>query len=168
MEHALREVPYPITGATKDEIRRAIAVLGPLRGGIRYAAFTDWEVIYRVRPLEDPRLTVAVSAVVRMPELHAPRSISPEILEAWGRYIEALRCHEMGHVAIARAAGQALFEALLALPGDAAPARIDHVARASIAFAHAKERAYDAETRHGATQGAVLFGSLTPPLRLHP
>ncbi len=168
MEHTLQEVPYPITGATKDDLRRAIAVLGPLRGGVRYAAFTDWEVIYRVRPLEDPPLTVVVSAVVRLPELHAPRSIAPDILEPWGHYIEALRRHEMGHVAIARAAGQALFDALSALPDGASRERIDHVARASIAEAHEKERAYDSETRHGATQGAVLFGAPTSPDLLHP
>lgn len=162
MKCLVREEPYRITGATRGEIARAIAILGPMRGGVRFAAFTDWEVVYRVRAGAPPP-SVEVRAVVRLPDLVAPLSATADLREAFARYVDALRRHEGGHVAIAESAGHAVREALSALPESAGPRDVDRAARTAIASAHARERAYDLETSHGATQGASLWPPRQPP-----
>lgn len=152
---SVREQPFSITGATPAELRDALSILGPLRDGARYAAFTDWTVTYRVRPAR--HIHVTASAVVHLPLLRAPRSAPRALVERWNLYVEALRRHEMGHVAIARAAARAVHAALAALPPDAPPPLVAASASAALAELRAAERAYDIDTRHGATQGAVFF-----------
>ncbi len=189
----LREEPFAITGATAGELRQALSILGPLRDGARYAAFTDWEVTYRVRPFDPlasrpfersashpfdpaaphpfdppasrpaslptsrPHVDVGVLAVVRLPHLRPPLGTSPALVERWNHYVDALRRHERGHVAIARAAARAVLEALSELPPSAPPPIVARAASAALAEIRAAERAYDVDTRHGASQGAVFF-----------
>jgi predicted secreted Zn-dependent protease len=157
----VREAPFAITGSTEHELRLALSILGPLRDGARYAAFTDWEVTYCVRPPEAPtmrpQVDVGALAVVRLPLLRPPRTTPPALVERWSQYVDALRRHERGHVAIARAAVIAVRHALADLPPGAPPPVVQRAASFALAEIHAAERAYDADTRHGATQGAVFF-----------
>ncbi len=156
---SLREQPFSITGATPAELRDALSILGPLRDGARYAAFTDWTVTYRMRPACAPvrHLHVTAGAVIHLPLLRAPRSAPRALVARWNLYVEALRRHEMGHVAIARAAARAVHAALADLPADAPSPLVTASAAAALAELRAAERAYDIDTRHGATQGAVFF-----------
>ena len=158
---SLREESYPVNGSTIEQLRRVLGVLGPVRHGRRYAAYTDWEVAFRVCAPGGPALaahtSVSVSAVVRLPCWRPPPSAPRELAARWESYVDALRRHEDGHVAIARAAGEAVAARLLALPAHAPPEVFQRAAAQAVAELRAVERTYDMDTRHGAAQGAVLF-----------
>jgi predicted secreted Zn-dependent protease len=196
----LREEPFAVAGGAIEDLRRALAILGPLRDGVRYAAFTDWEVSFHVRTEAPSRADalaragalvhvraeapsradalaptgalVHVRATVHLPTWRPPRSADRALVARWERYTAALRRHEMGHVALAKAAGDAVLAGLAELPPGApaalvtrAAALVTRAAALAVERIRAAERAYDAETRHGAAQGAALLPDETPALR---
>ena len=76
------------------------------------------------------------------------------------RYARALRQHEQGHVQFGRQAAQSIDQGIAALPEAPDCPTLERQANALghrlLAAQAAQEKAYDRDTRHGATQGAQV------------
>lgn len=159
--------PYRVSGATAADLADAIALLGPRRDGRRFAALTLWTLRWSFQPAfaaggwRAVDVHVDLDVVVHMPEWRPPRTASGALVAAWRSYVVALAEHEGGHVAIARDAARTV-AALLATTSSSTASdlalAVDDDARARVAAARDAELAYDAETRHGHTQGARWDG----------
>jgi predicted secreted Zn-dependent protease len=162
----LRRNPYLVVGSTAQQLRTVLSALGPVRGGQRFGAFTDWEVAWRYRHSEAAEgrriceVTIDLSVRIAMPRWCPPRSAPAGLVAAWEAYVAAVELHEQGHVALAVDAGAAVRRRLLELPALGSSAALDAAARtaAEEALRDARERelAYDRETCHGAAQGVRL------------
>jgi predicted secreted Zn-dependent protease len=166
VEMRVRERHYTVVGSSASQILDAMGLLGPIRGGVRYGAYTDWEVGWRLCPraveggvvAADARVTVEV--VVTLPRWQRPRSAPESLAQRWQRYLAALRRHEGGHVEIAEAAGRVVAERLAALAPAPSVAALELAARAAAELAAERlrrvERDFDATSRHGALAGVTL------------
>ena len=162
----VKEEPFVIVGSTAAHLRASLARLGPVRGGRRFGACTDWEIAWRITPLGEGGLYVAGRAVVEvavtmvLPSWTPPRTAPADLVLRWGRYLGALRRHEEGHARIAGEAGREITARIATLAPFASPDALRRAAAAaadgSVERAIARERAYDAETEHGASQGVAL------------
>jgi predicted secreted Zn-dependent protease len=156
----MKERTYPVVGCSPAELVAAMSLLGPTRGGHRYAAYTDWVVTYRFRVVDLAPAAVAVEADVTMtlPHWIPLRSVPRELVDRWERYVDALRAHERGHVALAERAVEEVRAAIAKTPRQldigAVHATAASAAEAALAAVRERERDYDVETRHGASQGA--------------
>jgi predicted secreted Zn-dependent protease len=147
---------YSVTGATELEIRSNI---NATRGG-QYDAQTSWYVAWNYDDCFGSGLFVSLDISYRLPEWLPPASPDPEVVSAWDTYMDALNCHEYGHAAFGIRAALDAYQALSTIDagGDCELQQV----RASLAFDEildgyiAEEIQYDADTNHGATQGAIF------------
>lgn len=151
MAVTIDERTYEVFGADERMLELAMELRGPQRGGRAFVAFTDWEVHWERTVLE---AGVRFHAVVTLPLWRPPRLGSTELLDRWERFRDAVAVHERGHVEIGLAAARALAATLADAPSH--PGAWTEATRAVVAPYLDLERRYDAETHHGATQGAVL------------
>ncbi len=148
----VREETFSVLGSTREQLASSIAAVARPHGAGRHAAVTtwtiSWEVVGRVA-------RVCAEIVVVTPRWRPSRFAPVELLEEWSRFVAALRAHEQGHVDLAVEAAKALQGALDALPrADADEAR--RLASSILDHARGRELRYDADTLHGARQGAVF------------
>jgi predicted secreted Zn-dependent protease len=136
----------------------------PAPGGHRGRA--DWHVsyTYRQKSLGDGRCAVEsvstkLDLKVRLPRWNPPADAPAALVGKWGRYMDALRVHEAGHLQTGRDLASNFKAAALGMGptdcgalGAAVRARFDGL----LGQANARDRDYDAQTRHGATQGAYF------------
>ena len=97
-------------------------------------------------------VTVTFAAEVKLPRLTGLDTLPRPVAARWQRYYAALLRHEAGHVAYAWSRHDALLAALKASSCETMKA----VGTAELDKIRAHDRAYDGETRHGASQGAVF------------
>ena len=131
-----------------------------------HAAHSTWYVTYRYRPRSVPGGGCTVQSVdtklslkVRMPRWNAPANADPKLLEHWNRYLGALEVHENGHLQHGRdLAGNFKRAALATRARDCGDLERSLRQRfdAMVKDAAALDVQYDAQTNHGATQGAVF------------
>jgi len=162
----IRYLPYLVVGSSVEQLRSALDALGPVRAGRRFGAFTDWEVTWRYRHVDDrgtrrvAEVTVDVSARIMLPRWNPPRSASADLVTAWHALVAAIEEHERGHVDIAAAAGAEVQRRLMTLPPFGTKEELDAAAAAAAqeAVREARERevTYDAATRHGESQGVCF------------
>lgn len=132
-------------------------------GRIFYGQLTyDIGVKYRLHHEPDglscklAKLEIALSANIDLPRLvgaDAPQAA------AFEKFLAGLRVHELGHYAIAREVAAEVEATLAALriPGcKALQAAVDAVRAGTARTIEERNASYDAETRHGVTQGASL------------
>jgi predicted secreted Zn-dependent protease len=149
---------YRVVGSTWVALRRALAVAGPRRDGIVYAAYTDWRVRWVIEPVardgtwRPKAVHVDVDAALTLPEWRPPRLAASALRERWRRYDEELASHERGHVAIAEQAGAAVAVALRRLAPcgseQALQREAQSVASATIERFRRVERRYDSSCQH--------------------
>jgi predicted secreted Zn-dependent protease len=166
VELRLVRATYAITGSTAEHLRAMIGGRGARRAEGRFPGYTDWLIDWTCEPrraddvTRPGRVAVLVSATMTLPAWTPPAWAAPELVASWRAYLEALELHERGHVDIAVAAGRRMLDGLQALPGFASADLLQEgargVAERAIRAARRAELEYDAETRHGRTQGAVL------------
>ncbi|HEY7268257.1 MAG TPA: DUF922 domain-containing protein [Dehalococcoidia bacterium] len=159
---------YSVDGVTVPEIRSHLVNEAAAGGsdGKRYDGLTTWAVHWTFRydhggaACSLANATIDVSIDVRLPRLSDAAVIAPDILDRWQAYAAALEAHEMGHVDRESAVIDGLKDAFESAGpasdcsslGDALNSLgNDYVQQVRIADA-----AYDAETNHGQTQGAVF------------
>ena len=157
---------YPVVGSTIPILMAVSKALGPRRGGVAHAAFTDWEVRWKYSCEAGPvgwtagDLSVVVDATVTLPIWAPPRSASADVVGAWRRYVSALEAHEEGHTRLATLAGCTVDRSLRRLAPAPMPTQLEALAARTGADVlegfRELERAYDQRTNHGATQGVAL------------
>lgn len=158
---------YDINGATPGDLRAQMNRLGPTdSNGRRFDARTDWYInwhySYEANNSECKISTVEVDVAVTftLPHWNQPNNIAPALVEKWDKYMAALQKHENGHQDNALTSGQEILQAFKALPGypdcDRVRQNLSATGQRIIKQANQKDLDYDAQTKHGATQGATF------------
>jgi predicted secreted Zn-dependent protease len=161
--------PYTVRGATPEAIRRSLSRRSPYVDdeGTTWDAGTRWKISWGYALVPEPSgcrigspkvhatVTVTAPVWVRRPNAEADATAS------WARFADALWAHERDHVVRALGAARQIFSTLTdasAAPAapDCATANVDanRVASEVMTQMQGAQDAYDAETRHGRTQGA--------------
>jgi predicted secreted Zn-dependent protease len=171
----VNRVRYQIEGTRADQLVAQIEELGPTdpenQGGsfAGYArAHFAWDVDESV-PLGAKRERCLIESVeiyldvwITLPRWEPPASAPLALVEEWGRYVDRLRVHELGHKEIAlRLANEAArtTKGLVGPCGVVEETADERIARV-LAREEALQRSYDRSTRHGVTQGAYLDTSV--------
>ncbi|MDP1825862.1 MAG: DUF922 domain-containing protein [Archangium sp.] len=153
---------YDIEGDTEAELRAQLDARGP-EG---HDAYTAWHVTWKFPFLQTEEgcttgpVTTAVRVNVTLPRWKAPADERDPLVRRWRRYLDALKEHESGHRETGFRAATDITETLPALPPKPTCEEAEEAANAAAREVLERYRAgdltYDAETRHGATQGAVF------------
>lgn len=160
---------YDIQGSNASELRQQMSILGPPDADSRkiFDARTDWEIAWRFYYQNSlsgdcsiARAEVDVNLTFTFPRWLTPAEVSPDLLQKWEAYQRALTAHEEHHAELALAGGEAIYNAILAVPPAAACPDLENsanaAARQTFNQIQAQQAEYDSETNHGATQGAVF------------
>jgi predicted secreted Zn-dependent protease len=157
--------PYPVRALPGETLRKALNAATPITvDGQRFHGYTRWNVRWTFRWWREASGSCAITEVttrlrteVQLPEL---RSGTPAQQAVFDRYLRALSHHEEGHVRFGRDAAQAIDQGIAALPAAPDCATLERQANAlghRLLREHAeREKQYDRDTRHGASQGARL------------
>ena len=125
---------YPVSALTAAGLEEEMQARGP-QG---FWAYTTWNVDWT------GACDVSLTVNYTLPEHLRPEAMTPELHARWQAMLAALVRHEQGHAALGEKARRAV---------RAAKCRDTGPIFARIA---AEERAYDAQTRHGARDGVTL------------
>jgi predicted secreted Zn-dependent protease len=147
---------YAVGGVTEAQIRaRLNANAPPSPDGFKGDAYTSWNYHWSwpgygssACSLDKAQVTLTVD--VHFPRWTHPKAASAAVAAAWNRFATALAVHESGHAAYARARYAFVVRAIKRATCRTA----DAAARAQLALIRKHDVAYDASTKHGATQGA--------------
>ena len=162
-EHAQR--PYPVHAQPGETLRQALNAATPItEQGKRFHGYTRWNVRWTFRWWREAsgsctitEVTTRLRTEVQLPEL---RRATPAQQAVFDRYLRALSRHEEGHVQFGRDAAQAIDRGIAALPTASDCATLEREANAlghRLLREHAeREKQYDRDTQHGASQGARL------------
>jgi predicted secreted Zn-dependent protease len=161
-ENGLENLPnvsviyYDIYGSSVKELRREMHAKHPSGfDGFNGDATTKWSIRwtwkgYGTNQCDLSSAKVTYSIQVIMPRWTPPENANPELVARWNKYIQALNEHEKGHVDYVIAHYQSVREAIL----GAICSTADAAAKAALDPIRQHDVEYDAETKHGATQGA--------------
>lgn len=153
---------YDVHGRTLAELRADMRRLGPKIDGGSFVGETRSPMTWSWRTesvasgacsMRDVRVTV--NAQILLPRWTPPSDADSTLVAEWKRFIGALETHESGHKDISTRAGRDLKDQLRALSGSCSlmGMRANDIARQIVDRANAQQKQYDAETRHGLTQG---------------
>lgn len=162
---AIRTDFYTVDGNSVRSIRAALNANGPLgEDGKRYHGYTKWHVSWNFTHGPSAggcairSVNVDTSAVMTLPRLAKPDALPDSLRMKWNSYSVALRAHEDGHRAIALAAAGEIRRRLSQLASSggckALADEANRAAQAVLADFRVRERQYDRDTDHGATEGA--------------
>lgn len=155
---------YAVTGTTMATVTRSLRENGPVVDGRRVFGRHRWNVSWRYRSvptathctLTDVR--VSLMSRILLPEWSDRDAADPELVRAWGEFLEGLRTHELGHRALAYRAAAEIERELrrhtapgCEFIGRNANDRGDFI----VSRYRAAQDRYDEETGRGRTQGAV-------------
>jgi predicted secreted Zn-dependent protease len=158
---------YNVNGTSIPELRAGLHRNGVrMNNGDIYDALTSWDVKWEYDydrshggcSVDDFRAVVDVT--IRYPRWVSNDDAPAPLADAWGAYLHSLIQHEQGHRDIAVAAADGLIRAATALPPAATCADLDRavevLGQSFMKRLTLDQQTYDAETSHGAMQGAVL------------
>jgi predicted secreted Zn-dependent protease len=157
---------YEVPGDDVQEIARNLNALRVNAGHGDFSAQTKWDLRWSMRYKEEAgacrliAVTLEYYAVVTLPALVNEAALLPADLDRWYGFADALEAHEMAHIEHEIAAAEALRQSLLTLepqPDCQTMAALvtSHGEGAKEAIRRADE-AFDAETKHGALEGATF------------
>lgn len=158
---------YDVEGDSEAQLRAALDAHGPEdQSGERHDAYTAWHVTWRF-PFSQTEegcstgpVTTKVRVTITLPRWRGWADENDPLVKHWRRYLDALKEHETGHRDTGFRAATDITEELPALPPkptcEEAEEAANAAARAVLERHRARDTEYDAETRHGATQGAVF------------
>jgi predicted secreted Zn-dependent protease len=160
-------VYYDIVGDSAKELRRQMDANGPLgEDGKRMDGYTAWHVAwtYQYVPTADSckftELGITLAATITLPRWTAGNDTSSALVKKWQSYIAALRVHEDGHYSHGRKAAEeikSLGQSLRTSDDCSTMAKLfDDQAASILERYRVADVAYDADTKHGETQGATF------------
>jgi predicted secreted Zn-dependent protease len=144
-----------------DSLKRA----SPIRfNGRAYLGHTAWQITWRLQWRQDragrcrlEQLRTHLKATITLPQKAAN---DPRARTSFAPFVQALRAHELRHMAIARKAAQAIDERIWQLPTlrtcHELNSAANKVGQRVLGEARQQGVEYDARTGHGRTEGAVL------------
>ncbi|MBJ6726969.1 DUF922 domain-containing protein [Geomesophilobacter sediminis] len=158
---------YDINGTSVGDLRKQMRSNGTRwNDGRVYAALTTWDIHYNYDIFEhDGRCGVKSVATDVDIVYHFPRRITslatPDVIGGvWSDYYEHLKVHEFGHKELAIKAAGEINETLASLDNFSSRTDLEREVKrlidAKLKKLNDDQVEYDAETHHGATQGAVL------------
>jgi predicted secreted Zn-dependent protease len=157
---------YDVEGDSEAELRASLDARGPENDGARHDAYTAWYVNWRFPFQQSDEgcstgpVTTTVRVTITLPRWRGYQDEHVPLMKRWRRYLDALKEHESGHRDTGFRAASEITEQLEALPPRPTCAESEAAANAAAVKVLERFRAvdadYDAETRHGATQGAVF------------
>ena len=157
--------PYAVYAQPSDTLRQALNAATPItEDGQRFHGHTRWNVRWTFRWQSDAsgrcritEVTTRLRTEVQLPEL---RRATPEQRAVFDRYLPALSRHEQGHVQFGRDAARAIDQGIAQMPAAPDCPALERQANDlghRLVREHAeREKQYDRDTRHGASQGARL------------
>lgn len=168
------DASYDVVGRTALAIRRSLDRERILALGEPFDAYTRttlrWFHGVHAPPaaegscaIERPRVELWVEVTLprrvgSSPPRRGVRLFQRALERRWDRYLEALRAHEEGHVAIGRRAAADLARALSSLQAQPTCALLDEAVeeagRAAVVGMQLEHDRYDRATRHGLATGA--------------
>ncbi len=149
---------YDISGNTAAELRDALNAAGPTDGsGARWDAMCNWDFWWSWPGTADgscdlANVKVTYEVRVTFPHWLPPPGADPDLIARWEAYTQALAAHEQGHVDRAIEGVPTIADAIRTAGCDTA----NQAAYDATAHIQAVNDAYDAETDHGAAQGATF------------
>jgi predicted secreted Zn-dependent protease len=165
---------YDVHGRTVEELRADMRRLGPKIDGTSFVGETRSPMRWNWRTesiggssCSIREVSVLVNAQITLPRWTPPPDTEPGLPAEWKRFMAALETHESGHKDISAKAGREIIERVRGISGPCSQigARANDFARVIVERAHEQQQAYDAETRHGLTQGTMFgvrrFGGMT-------
>jgi predicted secreted Zn-dependent protease len=167
---------YDVHGRTFAELRTDMHRLGPKVDGSSFVGETRSPMRWNWRTESTGpgscairEVTVSVNAQITLPRWTPPPDTEPGLATEWKRFLAALETHEAGHKDISAKAGSAIVDRLRGMSGlcSQISTRANDIARVIVERAGEEQKAYDAATRHGLTQGTSFgpsrFRGTTPP-----
>lgn len=157
---------YDVHGRTLAEVRADMRRLGPKVADSSFVGETrspmrwSWRTSSNGGICSIPDPTVSVNAQITLPRWTPPPDTEPGLAAEWARFIAALETHEAGHKDISAKAGRDIVEQLRGLSGPCSQigSRANDIAQGIVDRANEQQKAYDAATRHGLTQGTAFGG----------
>ncbi len=157
---------YDIQGRTTADLGREMNEKGIREGSQTHAGRTRWNIKWRYHYQDagaDCRLEsveVTLDIHYEMPRWVHHEAVPAEVIQKWESYYAALEAHEKGHADHGREAAQEIENAIYST-GSGTPcsefnAKADAAGNAILDRYRQIEIDYDAETKHGRTQGAWL------------
>src|SRR5687768_11308728 len=160
-------VYYDVRGRTLNELHADMRNKGPKIDGNSFVGETRAPMRWRWRTESSGAgicsirdVTVYLNAQITLPRWTPPADAEPGLVSEWNRFLSALEAHEAGHKDISAKAGKTIVDRLrgLSAPCSMLGTRANDLARDIFNRAHEEQRAYDATTRHGLTQGTAFGG----------
>ena len=152
---------YDVYGTDAKSIRESLNAFRPQNQGEgrRYDARSSWNAQWHWPGGPDGKCDLAhlqynFQITITLPHLHDQERVSPALRRDWRRYMAALIEHESGHAKHAYEHRQDIEGAVKSSSCEAANA----AGAAAITELGKFDAEYDAETHHGATQGARFPG----------
>ena len=157
---------YAVDGMTAAQIRQALDRNSPVRqNGKTFDAHTRWNVEWQFYWNSGGdgscRLTTVTTTVriqYTLPRLQASEDRPPNLERRWSEYIRALVAHEEAHADLGIDAAREVEQRLSQMDGRPSCQQLESdanaLAREIIARYARMEERYDAETDHGAKEGA--------------
>ncbi|MEM1055936.1 MAG: DUF922 domain-containing protein [Bacteroidota bacterium] len=155
---------YEVTGTTQGEVLASLRELGPKSGQRDFFGMTETEMSYRYwkTPGDDgcrlEQIRLDLHVVITLPTWEPPRGTPYELKRDWARFETALRRHEDGHREIAEWGAREVYHALRSLRTPTCDTIDDagrEIAQRLRETSELRQAAFDRQTGHGRTQGAV-------------
>lgn len=156
---------YDVHGSTIAELRADMRRLGPKVDGTSFVGETRSPMRWTWRT-ESTRsgtcvirdVNVLINAQITLPRWTPPANADSNVVKEWNRFLTALEVHEAGHKDISAKAGKAIIDRLrnLSEPCGLLGTRANELTRDIVTRQMDEQRAYDATTRHGLTQGTAF------------
>lgn len=157
---------YQVYGYSAQEVRSQLNACGATSEGEAYDAYTSYYINWAFNPkpvsggCNITDLAVGAKIDYFYPKWEDPGNTQGDLVERWQNYMANLITHEEIHKDIAISGAQAIFDTLSSLPDSSdcseALTLAGDTAHALFTEYDNKNKAYDEETQHGATQGAVF------------
>jgi len=150
---------YDVFGNSRSELQQQLQNNGP---GPYYGGVTS-TISYEYTAQGNCAIAGARAMVISeltLPRWSMPAGTSVELANEWNRFVAALEVHELNHVRIDIRQAEIFLASVFNLPGHASCTELD----AAIGLLHQQalqramvnNTAYDQQTQHGGTEGAIL------------
>jgi predicted secreted Zn-dependent protease len=158
---------YEVKGSSEGQLRNELCRNGcQWKDGKTYDSVTNWHVKWDYDYDRAPEtcsadsFKVFVDITFRYPKWVRTDGVLQALVDKWDSYVKSLVEHESGHRDMAVAAAADLSRAVTAMPPAPTCAELDRRVRVlcheRMKRLEDEAKAYDADTHHGSTQGAVF------------